>query len=144
MGCAQVRGNQPAITVAGQSGNVEINVMMPVTAYNLFQSISLLAAVAHNFTEQCIKGLQATTKGPEMVERGLAICTSLAPIIGYDAAADISKVAYKTGKTVREVAREKTSLSEEELDRILDPASMTKPGLEGGPAGGQASLGGQR
>jgi fumarate hydratase class II len=71
-----------------------------------------------------------------MVERGLAICTALAPFIGYDAAADISKVAYKTGKTVREVAREKTSLSEEELDRILDPASMTKPGLEGGPAGG--------
>ena len=71
-----------------------------------------------------------------MVERGLAICTALAPIIGYDAAASISKEAYRTGKTVREVAREKTNLSEEELDRILDPASMTKPGLEGGPAGG--------
>ncbi|HBE27137.1 MAG TPA: aspartate ammonia-lyase, partial [Ktedonobacter sp.] len=68
--------------------------------------------------------------GPEMVERGLAICTSLAPIIGYDAAADISKVAYKTGQTVREVAREKTHLSEEELDRILDPAAMTRPGLD--------------
>ena len=136
MVCAQVMGNHTTITVAGQSGNFEINVMMPVAAYNLLQSISLLAAVAHNFTVQCIKGLQATTKGPEMVERGLAICTALAPVIGYDAAADISKVAYKTGKTVREVAREKTSLSEEELDRILDPASMTKPGLEGGPAGG--------
>ena len=71
-----------------------------------------------------------------MVERGLAICTALAPIIGYDAAASISKEAYRTGKTVREVAREKTNLSEEELDRILDPASMTKPGLECGPAGG--------
>jgi fumarate hydratase class II len=71
-----------------------------------------------------------------MVERGLAICTSLAPIIGYDAAAAISKEAYKTGKTVREVAREKTRLSEEELARILDPAAMTLPGLEGGPAGG--------
>ena len=66
----------------------------------------------------------------------LAICTSLAPVIGYDAAADISKEAYKTGKTVREVAREKTQLSEEELARILDPAAMTQPGLEGGPAGG--------
>jgi fumarate hydratase class II len=110
--------------------------MMPVTAYNLLQSISLLAAVARNFTEQCIKGIQVTTKGSEMVERGLAICTALAPIIGYDAAAEIAKVAHKTGKTVREVAREKTNLSEEELDRVLDPASMTKPGLEGGPAGG--------
>ncbi len=136
MACAQVMGNHTTITVAGQSGNFEINVMMPVTAYNLLQSISLLAAVTRNFSEQCIQGLQATSKGPEMVERGLAICTALAPIIGYDAAADISKTAFKTGKTVREVAREKTSLTEEELERILDPASMTKPGLEGGPAGG--------
>lgn len=136
MVCAQVMGNHTTITIAGQSGNFEINVMMPVSAYNLLQSISLLASVARNFTEQCIKGIKATTKGPEMVERGLAICTALAPIIGYDAAAAISKEAYKTGKTVREVAREQTNLSEEELDRILDPASMTKPGLEGGPAGG--------
>ncbi len=136
MVCAQVMGNHTTITIAGQSGNFEINVMMPVTAYNLLQSINLLAASAHNFTEQCIKGLQASTKGPEMVERGLAICTALAPVIGYDAAADISKIAYKTGKTIREVAREKTNLSDEELHRILDPANMTKPGLEGGPAGG--------
>ena len=136
MVCAQVIGNHTTITVAGQSGNFEINVMMPIMAYNLLQSISLLAAASRNFTEQCINGLQATTKGPEMVERGLAICTALAPIIGYDAAASLSKEAYKTGKTIREMAREKTDLSEEELDRILDPASMTKPGLEGGPAGG--------
>jgi fumarate hydratase class II len=136
MVCAQVMGNHTTITIAGQSGNFEINVMMPVTAYNLLQSITLLASVTQNFTEQCIKGIKATTKGPEMVERGLAISTALAPIIGYDEAASISKEAYKTGKTVREVARERTNLSEEELDRILDPASMTKPGLEGGPAGG--------
>ncbi len=136
MVCAQVMGNHTTITVAGQSGNFEINVMMPVTAYNILQSVSLLTAAARNFTEQCIKGLQATTRGPEMVERGLAICTALAPIIGYDAAANISKLAYKTGKTIREVAREQTDLSEEDLNRILDPASMTRPGLEGGPAGG--------
>ena len=136
MVCAQVIGNHTTITVAGQSGNFEINVMMPITAYNLLQSISLLASAARNFTEQCIRGISATTKGPEMVEQGLAICTALAPVIGYDAAANISKEAYKTGRTVREVARERTKLSEEELDRILDPASMTKPGLEGGPAGG--------
>jgi fumarate hydratase class II len=134
MVCAQVMGNHTTITIAGQSGNFEINVMMPVTAYNLLQSINLLAAATRNFTEQCVKGLQATTKGPEMVERGLAITTALAPVIGYDAAAEISKEAYKTGKTIREVALEKTNLSEDELDRILDPASMTKPGLEGGPA----------
>ncbi len=133
MACAQVMGNHTTITVAGQSGNFEINVMMPVTAYNLLQSISLLAAVARNFTRQCIQGLKATTKGPEMVERGLAICTSLAPVIGYDAAADISKQAYKSGRTVREVAREKTSLSAEDLERILNPENMTKPGLDVGP-----------
>lgn len=136
MVCAQVIGNHTTITVAGQSGNFEINVMMPVTAYNLLQSIDLLADVSRNFAQQCIKDLTATTRGPEMVERGLAICTSLAPIIGYDAAANISKEAYKTGKTVREVAREKTQLSEEDLDRILNPENMTKPGLDAGPAGG--------
>jgi fumarate hydratase class II len=110
--------------------------MMPVTAYNLLQSISLVAAAARNFARQCIQDLKATTKGPEMVERGLAICTSLAPVIGYDAAADISKQAYKTGRTVREVAREKTKLSAEDLERILNPENMTKPGLDGGPAAG--------
>jgi fumarate hydratase class II len=136
MVCAQVIGNHTTITIAGQSGNFEINVMMPVSAYNLLQSIGLLAAAARNFSEQCIKGIQATTRGPEMVERGLAIGTALAPVIGYDAAANIAKEAAKTGKTIREVAREKTNLTEEELDRILDPANMTKPGLEGGPAGG--------
>lgn len=136
MVCAQVMGNHTTITVAGQAGNFEINVMMPVTAYNLLQSIELLAASARNFTHQCIKGLKATTKGPEMVERGLAICTSLAPVIGYDAAAAISKEAHKTGKTIREVTREKTDLSEADLDRILDPSSMTRPGLDGGPAAG--------
>jgi fumarate hydratase class II len=136
MVCAQVIGNHTTITVAGQSGNFEINVMMPVVAYNLLQSINLLAASARNFTRQCIKDLKATTKGPEMVERGLSICTSLAPVIGYDAAADISKQALKTGKTVREVAREKTNLSDADLDRILNPESMTKPGLDSGPAAG--------
>ncbi len=136
MVCAQVMGNHTTITIAGQAGNFEINVMMPVATYNLLQSINLLAASAHNFSEQCIKGIKATTRGPEMVERGLAICTSLAPVIGYDAAASIAKEAAKTGRTIREVSREKTNLSEAELERILDPTSMTKPGLEGGPAGG--------
>jgi len=136
MVCAQIMGNHTTITVAGQSGNFEINVMMPITAYNLLQSITLLAAAAHNFAQQCIASVKATTRGPEMVERGLAICTALAPVIGYDAAADISKEAYKTGKTVREVAREKTRLSEEELARILDAAAMTVPGFEGGSVAG--------
>ncbi len=128
MVCAQVIGNNVTITVGGQSGNFEINVMMPVVSYNLQQSITLLAAAANNFVEQCVSGLKATERGPEMVERGLAICTALAPHIGYDAAADIAKEAARSGRTIREVAREKTSLSEEELNTILDPVAMTEPG----------------
>lgn len=136
MVCAQVMGNHTTITVAGQSGNFEINVMMPVAAYNLLQSINLLTTSARNFTRQCIQGIQATRRGPEMVERGLAICTSLAPVIGYDMAASIAKEAARSGRTIREVTREKTELTDADLERILDPASMTRPGLEGGPAGG--------
>jgi fumarate hydratase class II len=128
---AQVIGNDAAITVAGQSGNFEINVMMPVAAYNLLQSITLLASASANFARQCINGLTATEKGPEMVEQGLAICTALVPKIGYDAAAKIAKAAQSNGRTVREVSREMTDLSELELNEILDPSRMTKPGLTG-------------
>ena len=133
---AQVIGNDAAITIAGQSGNFEINVMMPVAAYNLLQSIQLLASVTRNFVEQCVNGITATEKGPEMVERGLAICTGLVPRIGYDASAKIAQEAGRTGRTVREVTRERTDLSDQELDTLLDPAAMTEPGLTGAPAGG--------
>ena len=129
---AQVIGNDAAIAVAGQSGNFEINVMMPVTAYNLLQSIDLLAAAARNLGSQCVSGLTATRKGPEMVERGLAIVTTLVPHIGYDASAAIAKKAQTTGRTVKEVADEDTDLSPDELDEILDPTTMTEPGLSGG------------
>ena len=129
---AQVIGNDAAIAVAGQSGNFEINVMMPVTAYNLLQSIDLLAAAARNLGSQCVSGLTATRNGPEMVERGLAIVTTLVPHIGYDASAAIAKKAQTTGRTVKEVAAEETDLSPAELDEILDPTTMTEPGLSGG------------
>ena len=129
---AQVIGNDAAVAVAGQSGNFEINVMMPVTAYNLLQSIDLLAAAARNLGTQCVSGLTATSKGPEMVDRGLAIVTTLVPHIGYDASAAIAKEAQRTGRTVKEVAIEETDLSPEELDEILDPTTMTEPGLSGG------------
>ncbi len=135
MVCAQVIGNDVTVTIAGQSGNFELNVMMPVAALNLLESASLLATASTNFTERCVRGILATSKGPDMVEQGLAICTALAPEIGYDAAAAISKVAFESGRTVREVAREQTQLSEEDLDRILDPAAMTEPGNVVGSAG---------
>jgi fumarate hydratase, class II len=133
---AQVIGNDVTINTAGASGNFELNVMLPVAAYNLLQSISILATSAGNFAEQCIDGLKATDQGPAMVERGLAIGTSLAPIIGYDAAADIAKEAAKSGRTIREVATEMTDLSADELDTILDPSTMTEPGATSGPSGG--------
>ena len=136
MVCAQVIGNDAAITIGGQSGNFEINLTMPLVAYDLLQSIELLAAASRNLATQAVDGLVATSRGPEMVERGLAICTSLAPIIGYDAAAAIAKEAAKTGKTIREVAREQTKLSEAELDRILDPALMVEPSADRVGAGG--------
>ncbi len=123
---AQVIGNDATITLAGQSGNFELNVMLPVLGYNLLQSIQLLANTADNFTDQLVVGLQATERGPALVEQGLMLATALAPEIGYDRAAEISKEAYKTGKTIREVAREKTDLSEEELDRLLDARKMTE------------------
>ena len=126
---AQVIGNDTAVGVAAQGGYFELNTMMPVAARNLLESIDLLAAATANFSEQCLKGLIATERGPQMVERGLAIATALAPVIGYDAAAAIAKEAAASGRTIREVAREKTELSDEELDRILDPAAMTEPGL---------------
>ena len=129
---AQVIGNDAAIAVGGQSGNFEINVMMPVCAYNLLQSIDLLAAAARNLDAQCVRGLKATSKGPETVERGLAIVTTLVPRIGYDASAAIAKQAQESGKTVKEVALETTDLSPDELDEILDPSGMTEPGLSPG------------
>ena len=133
---AQVIGNDAAIAVAGQSGNFEINVMMPVAAYNLLQSIDLLAAAARNLARQCVSGLRATTAGPDMVERGLAIVTTLVPHIGYDASAEIAKEAQANGKPVKEVALVRTGLSSDELDEILDPSGMTEPGLGSGVAVG--------
>ena len=135
-GGGQVLGNDATVALAGQGGYFELNMMMPVAAYNLFQSISLLASSADNFNQQCVKGIQATDTGPSMVEKGLMLGTALTPAIGYDKAAEIAKEAAATGSTIRVVAKRTTSLTDEELDELLDPVKMTEPGLGGGPAGG--------
>jgi fumarate hydratase class II len=127
MVCAQVIGNDATVAIAGQSGNFELNVMMPVAAHNLLESIDLLAASCENFARQCVNGLVATNKGPDMVMQGLAICTALAPIIGYDEAARIAHVASESGETIKQVALRETKLSDAELDKILEPLSMTEP-----------------
>ena len=130
MVAAQVIGNDAAITIAGQAGVFELNVMMPVMAHNLLESIRLLAASANNFTDKCISGVAADVQRcNDMVEKSLAMCTALAPEIGYDQAAAIAKESYKTGKTVREIALEKKILSADRLNEILDPLRMTMPGI---------------
>ncbi len=134
--CSQVIACDAAVCQAAQGSFFELNLMMPLAAHNLLQAIALLAAAADNFRERCIEGLRATERGPQTVEQGLMLATALAPAIGYDAAAEIAKEAARSGRTIREVAREKTKLSEEELARLLDPEKMTEPGLGGSPAAG--------
>ena len=124
---AQAVANDLAVVQAGQWSFFELNTMMPLAAHNLVQSIELLGNAAGNFTERCVRGTRPTDRGPELVERGLAIVTGLVPLIGYDAAAAIAKEASKTGKTVREVAQARTKLTKEQLDQALDPSKMTEP-----------------
>jgi fumarate hydratase, class II len=132
MVCAQVIGNDAVITWAGANGNFELNVMMPVMAHNLLESIRLLANVCTAFREKCAAGITANKQRcEELVELSMAMVTSLAPKIGYDRAAEIAKESAKTGRTVREIAREKNVLPERELKRALDPVKMTEPGDTG-------------
>ncbi len=129
MVAAQVMGNDTTIALAGMSGVFELNVMMPVIAYDLLQSIEILAAACRLMADRCVDGLEADRERAEqMVERSLAMVTALAPKIGYDEAAGIAKEAYASGRTVREVARERGVVSDEELDEILDPRSQTEGG----------------
>jgi fumarate hydratase class II len=125
---AQVIGNDATIALAVRDSVFELNMMMPVIAHNLLESIRLLAAGVRVFTERCVEGLEPNTERcAQMIEQSLAMCTSLAPAIGYDQAAAIAKEAFQTGRSVREVAASKGVLPAEKLDELLDPASMTEP-----------------
>ena len=130
--CAQVVGNDATIALAGMSGNFELNVMMPVMTHNLLQSIELLSNAVTLFSSRCLQGLEADRARCEaLVEESLAMCTALAPVIGYDRAAEIAKSAYASGRTVRAVVLEMGILPEEELTRLLDPRPQTEPGIPG-------------
>jgi fumarate hydratase class II len=130
MVAAQVIGNDATIALGGLSGNFELNVMMPVIAYNLLQSIEILAAASRMFAETCIDGIEARRERcADLVEKSLALVTSLAPKIGYDRAAEIAKESWKTGRTVRELAREAEVLPEDELEEALDARRMTEGGI---------------
>jgi fumarate hydratase class II len=125
---AQVMGNDVAINIGGQGGNFELNVYLPMMAHNLLQSVTILANGARAFTDSCVVGIEANEDiCTQSVERNLAICTSLAPAIGYDKAAAISKEAFKTNRTVRDIALEWDVLPPDELNRLLDGRAMTEP-----------------
>jgi fumarate hydratase class II len=132
---ARVVGNDATIAFSQTGSLLELNVMMPVTASALLESIGLLAASARNFADRCVAGITATNRGPALVEQGLMLATALAPEIGYDAAAALAKEAFRSGRTIRELATER-GIAAYRLDELLDPAAMTEPGIGGGPAGG--------
>jgi fumarate hydratase class II len=134
--CAQVIGNDTAVCWGGANGNLELNVMMPMMAHNILESVRLLTNVVRAFDDKCVSGIVANRERcAELVEYSMAMVTSLAPIIGYDRAAEIAKESAKSGKTVRQICREKQVLPEAELIRALDPVEMTKPGGEGSGGG---------
>lgn len=130
MVCARVMGNHTTVTVAGSRGNFELNVMMPVLAQALLESITLLASIAREFTDRCIVGIQANEdRARELLEKNPSIATALNPYIGYDKAAEVAKEAAKRGVSVREVVLEKGLLADDEIDAALDVRAMTEPGL---------------
>ncbi|MEE9218199.1 MAG: class II fumarate hydratase [Acidobacteriota bacterium] len=128
MVAAQVIGNDAAVTVGGLSGDFELNVMMPVMAHNILQSIDILANGAEAFRTRCVEGLEANRERcEEIIERSLMMVTSLAPKIGYDVASKLAQEAHRSGRTIRELALDKKLLPEAELNKLLDPRGMTGP-----------------
>ena len=130
MVCAQVMGNDATIAIAGQSGNFQLNVMLPVVAHNLLQSIEILATACTCLADGAIAGF---TVNQANIDQGLGrnpiLVTALNPVIGYEQGAAIAKKAYAEGRPVKDVAREMTDLSDEELDRLLDPVGLTEGGI---------------
>jgi fumarate hydratase class II len=131
MVCAQVIGNDATIAMGGQSGNFQLNVMLPVVAYNLLQSIELLANASTCLADKAIAGF---TVNEGNIQRALGrnpiLVTALNPVIGYELGAAVAKKAYAEGRAVKEVAKEMTDLTDEELDRLLDPAALTEGGIK--------------
>jgi fumarate hydratase, class II len=137
MVAAQVIGNDTTITVAGQSGNFQLNVMLPVIVQNLLQSIHLLANVARALADSAIAGFKVNTaRLAEALERNPILVTALNPVIGYEKGAAIAKKAYAQGRAIRDVALENTTLSRDELSKLLDPAELTTGGIKGGGGSG--------
>ncbi|HEU4530915.1 MAG TPA: class II fumarate hydratase [Steroidobacteraceae bacterium] len=134
---AQVIGNDATITIAAQSGNFQLNVMLPVVAYNLIQSVELLAVAARQLADSAIAGFTVNSaRLAEALDRNPILVTALNPVIGYEKGAAIAKKAYAEGKPIREMAQKMTDLKPEELARLLDPKELTKGGIKGGGSSG--------
>ena len=132
MVAARVMGNHTTVTIAGQRGNFELNVMMPVLAQALLESITLLSNVAVAFADRCVTGIEANEpRAKQLLEKNPSIATALNPYIGYDKAVEVAKEAAKAGRSVRDVVEEKGLLKPEEIDEALDVRGMTEPGLPG-------------
>ena len=128
MVCAQVFGNQTAITVAGSQGHFELNVYNPVMAYNFLQSAKLMSDAARSFTDHCVVGIQPRLDNIKAgLERSLMLVTALAPKIGYDNAAKIAKTAHKNGTTLKEEAVKGGYVTAEEFDAVVRPEDMIAP-----------------
>jgi fumarate hydratase class II len=137
MVAAQVIGNDTTITVAGQSGNFQLNVMLPVIAHNLLESIQLLAAVTRALADRAIAGFRVNSaRLAEALDRNPILVTALNPVIGYEKGAAIAKKAYAEGRPIRELAAQMTDLPREQLEKLLDPAELTTGGIKGGGGGG--------
>jgi fumarate hydratase class II len=137
MVCAQVMGHHTAITVAGQSGNFQLNVMLPLIACDLLESQRLLAAAMRALADSAIAGLRVREdRVRAALDRNPILVTALNPIVGYEKAAAIAKQAYREGRPILEVAREASGLPEAELRRLLDPMSLTRGGIHGASGGG--------
>lgn len=131
MVCAQVIGNDTTITIGGQSGNFQLNVMLPVIAYNLLQSITLIASASQVLADQAIAGFTVNEERiATLVGRNPILVTALNPVIGYELGAKIAKKAYAEGRLLKDVALEQTNLTGEELDRLLDPRQLTEGGIQ--------------
>jgi fumarate hydratase class II len=127
-----VIGADLAVTLGGMQSFFELNVGMPLIGAQMLESVHLLAAGSRNFADACVAGIEADRQRCEsLVEQSLAMCTPLAPVIGYDKAAEIAKKAYASGRTVREVARELSGLTDRQLDEIFDLRLLTEPGIRG-------------
>ena len=132
MVCAQVIGNDSTITIGGQSGNFQLNVMLPVIAHNLLQSIGLLANSSRLLADSAIQGFVVNYDSiRSSLERNPILITALNSVIGYELGAATAKQAYKEGRSIRDVAKETTGLSDEELERLLDPLELTRGGIKG-------------